>query len=262
MGSRKNMEGKVIAITGASSGIGKELAYTFASKGHNLLLTARREDLLIEIKEDIGSRYSSTVAIIPFDLSIEKELKAFYMHSKQFELDCFINNAGFGDFNFTWEMPVEKAARMVDLNIKSLTMLSLLFTQDYADKNAQLINVASIAGYEMGLKAVTYCASNFFVTSFTEGLDAELKQFGKKMRAKVLAPKQTQSEFFTKAFKETAYEFTLPDENGFMTSKELAEHAYELYESEKTVGVANPNSFDFVNPVHKLLGKDYKIGNS
>ncbi|MFH4202023.1 SDR family NAD(P)-dependent oxidoreductase, partial [Acinetobacter baumannii] len=79
-------------------------------------------------------------------------------------------NAGFGDYGFPWDVNLEKANDMINLNIKALTDLSLLYVKDYADKDSTLINTASIGGYAQFDIAVTYCATKFYVASFTEGL--------------------------------------------------------------------------------------------
>ena len=100
-------------------------------------------------------------------------------------------------------LSAEKMNTMLDLNIRTLTTLSSLFSRDNRDKEGtQIINVSSIGGYAMYQGAVTYCATKFYVASFTEGLSYDLEASGAKMKAKVLAPAVTKTEFFHHATNE------------------------------------------------------------
>jgi short-subunit dehydrogenase len=90
---------KYTLITGASSGIGKSLAEKFANKGHNLIIVARRTNLLNEIKKNLENRYKIDVVVFTVDLSKEQEVEKFYNDVKKYDIELFINNAGFGDMN-------------------------------------------------------------------------------------------------------------------------------------------------------------------
>ncbi len=176
-------------ITGASSGIGYEAALIFAKRGKNLILAARRLEKLEELKAKIAEVNADVDVIIEkADLSDSKQVYAFYDKISQYELDTFINNAGFGNFDPVAEQKLPKIEQMLHLNIEALTILSSLFARDYSEKEgAQLINVSSGGGYTIVANAVTYCASKFYVSAFTEGLAQELQGKGLPMKAKVLA---------------------------------------------------------------------------
>ncbi len=176
---------KTVLITGASSGIGKALSYKFAAEGFNLIIVARRIEALEQIKQDIESKYPAIkVHIETADLSKDGSAKQLYEKLNSFQIDVLINNAGFGDYGFPWDVNLEKANDMINLNIKALTDLSLLYVKDYADKDSTLINTASIGGYAQFDIAVTYCATKFYVASFTEGLALAMQSQGKKCELK------------------------------------------------------------------------------
>lgn len=231
---------KYILITGTSSGIGKALSYQFASRGYNLIITARREDELQKLKQDIESRYAVQVIAKPCDMAQDGQAEHLYRQLADFELVMLINNAGFGDFSMPWDIDLAKATRMLDLNVKALTTLSLLYTRDYADREATLINVSSVGGYSLFDIAVTYCATKFFVAAFTEGLAQNLRDQGKKMRAKVIAPGPTQSEFVTHSSDHGGISGDgLFAEDSFITAEKLAEYTWQLFDSDSTVGIIN-----------------------
>ena len=184
-------------ITGASSGIGYEAALAFAARGKNLILAARRLDKLQELKKKIHDQYPDIKVVIQsVDLTNIEQVYSFYESLSDYELDTFINNAGFGHFGSIGEQDLSKIGDMLHLNIEALTILSTLFVRDYEQvEGAQLINISSRAGYTVVGNAVTYSATKFYVSAFTEGLALELKGKGAKLQAKVLAPSATESEF-------------------------------------------------------------------
>lgn len=192
---------RYVLVTGASSGIGKSIASTFAAKGHNLILVARREQVLQDLKQELEAEHSVQVEVIASDLSVEANAIKLYEDLSGYELEAMINNAGFGNFNMLWEVDVERMSNMIDLNVKSLSVLSMLFAKDYKDKEAQLINVSSVGGYMTMPGAATYVATKFFVSAFTESLAQELKVIGAPMKAKVLAPGPVETEFIDQANK-------------------------------------------------------------
>ena len=179
---------KYIVITGASSGIGAAAAKAFARRGENLILVARRGELLENLKSEIAKFANVDVVIELCDLSKQENTLLLWQKLEKFELKALINNAGFGDYNKVGEQNLDKITQMINLNIISLVMLSTLFTKKYKDKDTQLINISSIGGYKIVPNAVTYCASKFFVSAFSGGLYHELAQDKQaKLQAKVLA---------------------------------------------------------------------------
>lgn len=244
---------KTVLITGASSGIGKALSYKFAVEGFNLIIVARRCETLEQIKQDIEAKYASVhVHIEAVDLSIDGSAAQLYEKLKSFHIDVFINYAGFGDYGFPWDVNLEKANNMINLNIKALTDLSLLYVKDYANQDSTLINTASIGGYTQFDIAVTYCATKFYVASFTEGLALAMQSQNKKMRIKVLAPGATATEFVGQAsFNGGIDGDNLFSPEAFISAEQLANYAFRLYQSDKVVGIVNQqNGFDLKNPMY------------
>ncbi|AST07054.1 oxidoreductase [Anoxybacillus flavithermus] len=249
---------KYTVITGASSGIGYETALAFAARGKNLVIAARRQEKLEELKSEIAHRYPEVnVVIRTTDLSERGHVYAFYESLRELELETWVNNAGFGNFASVAEQNLEKIENMLRLNIEALTILSSLFVRDYAHvEGTQLINVSSGGGYTVVGNAITYCATKFYVSAFTEGLAHELKAQGAKMKAKVLAPAATETEFAKRAFdiNEFDYHVTVPK---FHTAKEMAEFLLALYDSDKVVGIVDGYTYEFQlrDPIYPFVDR-------
>lgn len=233
-------------ITGASSGIGWETAKAFAGRGKNLILTARRVDRLDALKSKILHAHPEIdVVVKPVDLSILKELYQFYRSLKEFQLETWVNNAGLGHYGSVASWNARKITMLLQVNVEALTILSSLFVRDYQDiPGTQLINISSAGGYTIVPNAVTYCASKFYVSAFTEGLARELKATGAKLQAKVLAPAATQTEFGQKASDVETYDYDKAF-GTYHTARQMAEFLLELYDSDKTVGLVDRGSFAF-----------------
>ncbi|MGG0471482.1 SDR family NAD(P)-dependent oxidoreductase [Priestia aryabhattai] len=238
---------KYTVITGASSGIGYQTALAFAERGKNLILVARREDKLEELKGEITKMNQNLDVIVKsVDLSIAENVDVFYKSLKNYELETWINNAGFGDHASVGEQNLDKIKSMLHLNIEALTILSSLFVRDYKNvEGTQIINVSSAGGYIMISDFVTYSATKFYVSAFTEGLAQELKSKGSKMQAKVLAPAVTETEFELRSLDvdEFQYEGQVPK---FNTSKEVASFMLDLYDSDKTIGMVDESTYEFL----------------
>lgn len=237
------MTRKYVVITGASAGIGYQLALEFANIGKNLVLVARREEKLLELKQELlRTNNQLDIKIISCDLSKLENVYNCYQQLSGLEIEVFINNAGFGNFESIAEQSLVKIEALINLNITALTILSSLYVADYQDvEGAQLINVSSTGGYSIVNNAVTYCSSKFYVSSFTEGLSQELLIANKKLKAKVLAPAATETEFAKVA--SDVSEFTYS--GNFHTAKQMAKFAIELYHSDKVVGKVNSNNYQF-----------------
>ncbi|WP_243387449.1 SDR family NAD(P)-dependent oxidoreductase [Bacillus kexueae] len=237
---------KYTVITGASSGIGYETALAFAKKGKNLILVARRHEQLKQLKEQINQINPSVdVQLFVYDLSVTENVYKFYEEANAFELETWINNAGFGHYGSVMDQDLTKIQNMLRLNNEALTIFSTLFVRDYANvEGTQLINISSAGGYTIIADNVTYCATKFFVSAFTEGLAQELQAKGAKMKAKVLAPAATESEFakVSLGIDEFNYEGVLPK---FHTSSEMAQLLIELYESDKIVGKVDGITYEY-----------------
>lgn len=248
-------------ITGASSGIGYEAALAFAARGKNLILAARRLDKLQELKKKIHDQYPNIKVVIQsVDLTNIEQVYSFYESLSDYELDTFINNAGFGHFGSIGEQDLSKIGDMLHLNIEALTILSTLFVRDYEQvEGAQLINISSRAGYTVVGNAVTYSATKFYVSAFTEGLALELKEKGAKLQAKILAPSATESEFAKRSLDVDEFEYE-GNFKKYHTSKEMAACLLELYDSEKTVGIVDGKTFEFElkDPIFSHAGTSMK----
>ncbi|MEC0923639.1 SDR family NAD(P)-dependent oxidoreductase [Bacillus safensis] len=248
-------------ITGASSGIGYEAALAFAARGKNLILAARRLDKLQELKKKIHDQYPDIKVVIQsVDLTNIEQVYSFYESLSDYELDTFINNAGFGHFGSIGEQDLSKIGDMLHLNIEALTILSTLFVRDYEQvEGAQLINISSRAGYTVVGNAVTYSATKFYVSAFTEGLALELKGKGAKLQAKILAPSATESEFAKRSLDVDEFEYE-GNFKKYHTSKEMAACLLELYDSEKTVGIVDGKTFEFElkDPIYSHAGTSMK----
>lgn len=238
--------GKYTVITGASSGIGYETAKAFAGRGKNLVIAARRKNNLEMLKREILKEYPDLdIVIRSVDLSIPENAYQFYEGLKDYEIETWINNAGFGNYDSVADQDLNKIKMMLSLNIEALTILSSLYVRDYKDvEGTQLINISSCGGYTIVPTAVTYCASKFYVSTFTEGLERELEEAGAKMKAKVLAPAATKTEFGMVANNVSEYDYD-KSFGTYHTSKQAAGFLLELYDSEKVVGLVDRESFRF-----------------
>lgn len=237
---------KYTVITGASSGIGYETAKAFAARGHNLIITARRFNNLKCLKAEIQKDFLEVDVIIKAaDLSFTKNVYQLYDELKEYSLKVWINNAGFGNYESVKEQNPQKIETMLNLNISALTILSSLFVRDYADtEETQLINISSCGGYIIVPTAVTYCATKYYVSAFTEGLAYELKNSNAKMKAKVLAPAATKTEFGKIANNTKEYNYD-KSFGTYHTAKQMSEFLLQLYDSSMTVGIVDRETFEF-----------------
>ncbi|SFB17037.1 MULTISPECIES: SDR family oxidoreductase [unclassified Bacillus (in: firmicutes)] len=237
---------KYTVITGASSGIGYEAALAFASRGKNLIVVARRKDNLEILKSEIAHiNPNLDVVIRTTDLSVTENAYKLYESLADFQIETWINNAGFGNFASVANQNLNKIEAMLHLNIESLTILTSLYVRDYSNvEGTQLINVSSGGGYTIVADAITYCASKFYVSAFTEGLAHELKSKGANMQVKVLAPAATETEFAKRSFDldEFDYEGVVPK---FHTSKQMAGFMLDLYDNNKVVGIVDGYTYKF-----------------
>ncbi len=169
--------GKNALVTGASSGIGKELARYHASKGGDLLLVARREKELLAIKSELESEFGVKVHVCPADLLDSSSPSKVYAFSKEvgFQVDYLINNAGFGGHGKFHERDIQQELNMVQVNISSLIALTHVFLKPMVERNSgKILNVASTAGFVPGPLQAVYYATKAFVLSFSQAIAKEL----------------------------------------------------------------------------------------
>lgn len=226
---------KTALITGASSGIGYELAKIHASKGGDLVLVARNLMKLEELKKELENQYKISVYIIGKDLAIENAALDVYNETTQkgIQVDYLINNAGFGDFGMFSETIWDKEYRMINLNITALTQFTKLYLQDMLKhKSGKIMNVASTAAFVPGPTMAVYCATKPYVLSFSEAVDNEVREFGVTITA--LCPGATESGFMEAA---SAQNSSLFKGKKLPTSKEVAEYGYNAMINGKPVAI-------------------------
>ncbi|MEC0125069.1 SDR family NAD(P)-dependent oxidoreductase [Paenibacillus pabuli] len=252
---------KYTVITGASSGIGYEAALAFAARGKNLILAARRTEELEKLKSKVADiNPELDVVIRTVDLAVNEQVHKFYGSLQEYFIETWINNAGFGNFASVGEQNLTKIENMLHLNIEALTILSSLYVRDYAEVvGTQIINISSGGGYNIVADAVTYCATKFYVSAFTEGLAQELQEKGALLQAKVLAPAATETEFAKRSFDVDHFEYdsTVPK---FHTAAQMAGFLLDLYDSEKVVGIVNGATYDFdlKDPIYPYVKSNRK----
>ncbi|MBM3431265.1 MAG: SDR family oxidoreductase, partial [Bacteroidetes bacterium] len=191
------MKNKWALITGASSGIGKELAIIHASKGGNLVLIARREKELQELRGQIIESFNVTVHIFPIDLTEQEAVSSVvkFLSEKQITIDVLMNNAGFGGYGLFVDRSISKDLNMVELNIKTLIALTHAVLPSMKKQGSGFIlNTASTAGFLPGPLQATYFATKAFVVSFTEAISYELKDTGISVTALCPGPVKTEFE--------------------------------------------------------------------
>lgn len=171
-------------ISGASGGIGLELAKIIAADGYNLILVARRENMLKEIATDIMNKHKVRVEIVAVDLAQISEVEKLIqtIKSNAWKVEILVNNAGIGDALRFDIADAQKINQMIQLNIMGLTMLSrAVLPEMVSDRKGKILNVASVAAFMPGPYMAVYYATKAYVLSFTEALAAELKPFGIKV---------------------------------------------------------------------------------
>lgn len=183
-------------ITGASSGIGKELAWLFAKDGHNLILVSRQEDKLQYLANELKEKYTIETLIIPLDIGNTDAAKEIYriVNERSCTLDYLVNNAGYlvkGDFN---ETPWEKEQSLIQMQCLVYTELTKFFLPVMLKQNkGGILNIGSTGSFVPGPHSAVYCAAKSFVLSFSEALAEEVKGSGVVVTA--LCPGGTDTAF-------------------------------------------------------------------
>lgn len=187
-------------VTGASSGIGAEFARQLAARGMHLVLTARREDRLKALAEELDRLHGAKSLIVVGDLSDAEMPQRLYDEVAKEKLDVvlLVNNAGFGQVGTVDDHDLQRDLAVVDVNIRALTELTFLFLKPMREQgDGDILNVASVAAFQPVSYMPVYAASKAFVLSFSESLWAELKGTGIGITA--LCPGTTETEFFDEA---------------------------------------------------------------
>lgn len=181
-------------ITGASSGIGRDMARVLATKGYNLVLVARNEETLKQLAEELKEKEQIKIETIPMDLSIVENCKE--LHKKVQNVDILINNAGFGDCGNFAKTSLEKEISMINTNIVAYHILMKLYLIDMKAKGSgKILNVASIAGFMPGPLMATYYATKAYIVRISESIREELKKEKSNVQISILCPGPVSTNF-------------------------------------------------------------------
>jgi uncharacterized protein len=197
---RRRLAGQRALVTGASSGIGLELARELAAEGANLVLTARRTDRLEALATELRRDHGVDVRVVTSDLAVPDAAKALYEATEGagLSIDVLVNNAGFGAYDEVLSVSWEKTWGMMQVNMVALTQLTHLFTPRMVERRGgHVMNVASIGAYMPCPTFAVYAATKAYVRNLTEALDYELKGTG--VRAIAICPGGTETEFLEAA---------------------------------------------------------------
>jgi len=210
-------------VTGASSGIGYELANLFAKDGKNIVVVARSQDKLEELKKEIENEYGTSVRVLPKDLSDTKASQEIFseLEKDSVNVDVLVNNAGFSVYGMFCETELQKELEMIQVNIASLVHLTKLFLRKMIEgKSGKILNVASSGGFMPAPFHAVYCASKRFVIDFSEALANELQGTGVSVTC--LCPGATKTLFWdrgnygnSRAAKMKMHDAAIPAEVGY-----------------------------------------------
>lgn len=180
-------------VTGASSGIGIEIARLLAKKKYDLIIVARREERLKKIKKELESRYGIHVVIMQYDLSKEENCKRLFKSCEKYPIEVLVNNAGFGKVGYCSDVPMEQELDMVKTNIIAVFILTKLFIRTYS--KGYILNVSSVAAFQPGPVMAVYGATKSFVYSFSLAVNYELKKQRRNIHVTTLCPGPVNTEF-------------------------------------------------------------------
>lgn len=245
--------GKYAVITGAGSGIGRATAKEFASKGFSLIIVDVNKESLLTLKNELGNE--TEIQVMPCDLSDENSVYELYEKTKAYEVAVWVNNAGLGNMCPILETDVHKAILLNRVNVDAAAILTLLYAQDYQNKDAVLINVSSWNGYSITQGNPVYSATKFYLSALSEALYWELKRDDKPMKIKLICPAATKTAFVrASAVNKEPGEIKDYDElfDKCNTAEEVAGFIYEMYQSEELIGYADGTDYTFHKTGPKL----------
>lgn len=221
-------------VTGASSGIGFELAKILGREGYNLVVVARSLDKLDDLKRIVQKEYKVKVKILQKDLSKNENTREIYDEIKRekIQIDVLINNAGFGDYGEFHKSNWRKINEMINVNMAATTYLTKLFLPEMIErKNGYIMNLASVVSFQPVPLMAVYSASKSFVLSFTQSIANEIEGSGVSITA--LCPGATTSGFQKKSEMSESKVMN----SKMATSEEVAEYGYKAMKKRKVVAV-------------------------
>lgn len=210
---------EIVLITGATSGIGYELAKKFAFNKYDLILVSRNADKLARLANELSEKYNIMTYIIAQDLSQQGAARTIFntIARMNLQVDVLINNAGSGKVGFFHEIEMERDLEILQLNIVSLTEMTKLFSREMVKRNkGRILNVASTGAFAPGPFTAVYYATKAYVLSFSEALYKELQPY--KISVTTLCPGATRTNFSKNAGKK--------DVPGGMEPEKVAKAAY------------------------------------
>lgn len=225
---------ETVLITGASSGIGEELAELFARDKSALILVARSQDKLRALADRLSQKYGVQTLVLVCDLSKPQAAQTLFdaVTTAGWTVDCLINNAGLGRLGYFEEIPFSETTDIIQVNVLALSQLTrLILPGMVARKRGQILNVASTAAFQPGPNAVVYYASKAYVWHFSEGLQTELAGTG--VTVTCLAPGPTKTNFSEVAQMEGTFVFR----NNAMDVKPVALAGYKALRAGRTLVV-------------------------
>ncbi|MCW5961098.1 MAG: SDR family oxidoreductase [Pyrinomonadaceae bacterium] len=240
---------KATLITGASGGIGEAFARKLAAKGHNLVLVARTENKLAAICDELKSEFEIEAHYIAVDLTeFQSDTQLFAETEKHgLEIDCLINNAGYGTIGDFSDLDLENELRMITLNIMALVALTHRYLAPMRERReGVIINVSSTASFQPIPYFATYAATKAFVTSFSEAIAEENRKFG--IRILNLCPGPTETGFFEAAKMDSKAKKAFASK-GIQTPEDVVDTALEAIDRGKTTVISG-----WVNYVISIFG--------
>ena len=227
-------KGKTALITGASSGIGKALAASFAADGYDLVLSARGVARMEALGAELTARHGVKVQVIGADLEIATGAKSLFdaVKARGVTLDALVNNAGYGTFGEFKDSDLDAQLGMMHLNMDALVSLTRLFLPELIARKGGILNVASTAAFQPGPLMAVYYATKAFVLFFSEAIGEELAADGVTVTA--LCPGPTTSGFQEKA---AATDSALFKGRRMPTSEDVANYGFAAFQSGKRVAI-------------------------
>jgi len=223
---------KRVLITGASSGIGKELAIVYAANSYNLILVARSKNKLDDLKQELEKTNKVEITNISLDLSNQDSAEELLgiVKEKKLQIDILINNAGFGLNGEFTEIDINSQTEMINLNVVTLTKLSNYFAKEMIKQNSgHIVNIASTAAFQPISNFAVYAATKAYVLSFSEAIAIELKK--KNVNVTAICPGATESNFMDNAGVKKIILLSVAN------SKQVANYIFKSVKNKKVVAV-------------------------
>jgi uncharacterized protein len=240
---------KTALVTGASGGIGLELAKVFAREKYNLILVARSGDKLNQLAADFAKQYGTQTQVIAKDLTIPTAPDEVFkeVQTSAITVDVLVNNAGFATYGRFAELDLQHELQMMQLNMVTLSHLTRLFLPAMVTRQSgKILNVASTAAFQPGPLMAVYCATKAYVLSFTESIAEEVRDSGVTIAA--LCPGGTESGFQERA----AMQDSKFVQGGLMKSDQVAEAGYQGLMAGKTIIIPGLTNKAVAN-LHRFL---------